>query len=595
MEHPVRTRTSFRASTELKPTDHIQLLGTIQQLDKAKRIAELRLRDKISELEQHRAELKRLKSKIKAASERERSHKRSQKHGAVSKAKARLGRRFQMSLLSLLSRPLTRAKRIDRLYRKTTKKEALFATISVKPSRKDQLQERRSPIGAEIFGIWQFMQSRRTRGPRLLDDFERHLLESVIESDGSDYVACSEIEQTIRSVVRRPREGLRVSSGAKKPGLLVDARTLQEGRYDGTARHAAAVLEEVLAHSKNWPEICLLIDPDKQVLPVKISQNNAQVPIKDASSVFLQNFDTFLELQPFRHRDSDVIDRILDAPWITSATVWLDAIMGTYPAHFLKSPNSFLVYQWFIERLPCFDYILALSQVARDEVTPLGTKPEIIVTGCLNPLRPYLEFFSQVNREQHKNEKRIVLFANALPHKNLAAGLYAFAYAALRSPHQLKLDVVANLSDDHIKASQALLNELKPNLDKSVRFHVKVADITLARIVFNSHAAVVPSFHEGYSLPVLEAMEFNIPVVASDIPAHRELLGQDYPLVPPDQPAAFGKALLQLTDDRFAKQFLKSAPDAAARVATFRFSILKFVSAVTNAGQPTCSHDAVAE
>jgi glycosyltransferase involved in cell wall biosynthesis len=52
-----------------------------------------------------------------------------------------------------------------------------------------------------------------------------------------------------------------------------------------------------------------------------------------------------------------------------------------------------------------------------------------------------------------------------------------------------------------------------------------------------------PSLHEGFGLPVLEAMAAGTPVVASDIPALREVAGPAAVLVPAGDADAWADAL----------------------------------------------------
>lgn len=63
----------------------------------------------------------------------------------------------------------------------------------------------------------------------------------------------------------------------------------------------------------------------------------------------------------------------------------------------------------------------------------------------------------------------------------------------------------------------------KMNLQESVLFYGEVSDEELSDLYKNALALVVPSFMEGFGLPVLEAMANKCLVLASDIPSLKEI------------------------------------------------------------------------
>ena len=71
----------------------------------------------------------------------------------------------------------------------------------------------------------------------------------------------------------------------------------------------------------------------------------------------------------------------------------------------------------------------------------------------------------------------------------------------------------------------------------------------LARVVAGAAALAFPSWYEGFGLPALEALACGTPVVAADLPALREVLGDQAELVAPGDAAALADALARVLDD----------------------------------------------
>lgn len=71
----------------------------------------------------------------------------------------------------------------------------------------------------------------------------------------------------------------------------------------------------------------------------------------------------------------------------------------------------------------------------------------------------------------------------------------------------------------------------------------RVPDEELHALYAGAAVFAFPSLHEGFGLPVLEAMAAGVPVLASDIPPLREVAGDAAVLVPPGNAEAWADAL----------------------------------------------------
>jgi glycosyltransferase involved in cell wall biosynthesis len=74
----------------------------------------------------------------------------------------------------------------------------------------------------------------------------------------------------------------------------------------------------------------------------------------------------------------------------------------------------------------------------------------------------------------------------------------------------------------------------KPLLRGRVHHAAGLSTPALAQLIAGARALLVPSLAEGFSLPLLEARALGVPVIASDIPVHRERADADVHLLPVD-------------------------------------------------------------
>ncbi|MEL6158195.1 MAG: glycosyltransferase family 4 protein [Cyanobacteria bacterium J06554_11] len=125
--------------------------------------------------------------------------------------------------------------------------------------------------------------------------------------------------------------------------------------------------------------------------------------------------------------------------------------------------------------------------------------------------------------------KYLLFLGRLVPEKRIDLLLQAFQ--ALQPGNQLqdwKLVLVGDKSDTGPFTSQLLqLADNNPN----IIFTGELQGSLLAEIVRNAGLFVLPSDIEGLPLALLEAMQEKIPVVVSDIPVHRQMIGHDRGLI----------------------------------------------------------------
>lgn len=155
---------------------------------------------------------------------------------------------------------------------------------------------------------------------------------------------------------------------------------------------------------------------------------------------------------------------------------------------------------------------------------------------------------------------RILHVGRLEPQKNPETTIRAFCLLAKRQPH---LDFAIVGQGSLLSGLQEIVN--REGLCERIRFlgfrHDAVQLIEEARLV------VSLSHHEGSPNVLLEAVASGVPIVASNIPEHRALLGDDFPYLVNDVSSPL----------EAARVMEKSLADAAPQVA-MRFAELQVLS-----------------
>jgi glycosyltransferase involved in cell wall biosynthesis len=281
------------------------------------------------------------------------------------------------------------------------------------------------------------------------------------------------------------------------------------------------------------------------------------------------------------HRHLPLPTRLLYQLWSTCARPRVDAWLGgvdvyhatnyflppvsaarrvltIYDLAFLKSP------EWFDPRTVApfakhihasaqsADAILTCSESAkRDIVTLLKVDPEKVTVayGAID------ESFAAVPADEARAlvekcygvAEPYLLFVGTLePRKNVLGLLRAYAQAANAIPHALVL--VGQAGAAYEAEVERTIDELGIR-DRVHRIGYVADRADLPACYSGATAFILPSFDEGFGLPVLEAMACGTPVIASDRASLPEVGGEAARYVSPDDVEALAQAMEEVATD----------------------------------------------
>jgi glycosyltransferase involved in cell wall biosynthesis len=193
--------------------------------------------------------------------------------------------------------------------------------------------------------------------------------------------------------------------------------------------------------------------------------------------------------------------------------------------------------------------LITHTEIGRQDCVMMGARPEqihVVPHGVDRYLRPAPEEAKRALREKLGLARPYVLFLGGItPLKNIGNLLRAFALLA--QGHDVDL-VLAGFKRWSFEGELAPIAEL--GLQDRVKYVGYVPDEELAALYSAAECLALPSWYEGFGIPIVEAMACGCPVVTSSgRHAAPEVAGGAAVLVDPADPSAIAHGIARVLDD----------------------------------------------
>lgn len=204
------------------------------------------------------------------------------------------------------------------------------------------------------------------------------------------------------------------------------------------------------------------------------------------------------------------------------------------------------------------DHVIALSHSTRDDLVRLGCDGQRISViyqgGNVEAMAPASEALVAATRQRFALYSPYLLFVGApVGRKNLALLLRAFARLRRGPGPRVQLTLAGDHDNHEGRRLVALAGEL--GIAGDVVFTGYLDNNQLRGLYGGAAAAVIPSFHEGFGMTALEAMAYDLPLVATRGGALPEVIDDAGLLVEVDDESALAEALRRvLTEPSLADE-----------------------------------------
>lgn len=353
--------------------------------------------------------------------------------------------------------------------------------------------------------------------------------------------------------------------------IAVNTRFLLEGKLEGIGRFTYEIFNRV---TRSHPEHEFLFFFDRPYSEVFVFGENV-TPVK----IFPPARHPYLWYWYFEHSIPSALRKhkanaFLSTDGYLSLKAEVPSATVLHDLNFEANPENlpWLTRQYYLYYFRLFaqkaDRLQTVSEFSKNDIhqrygVPLD-KIDVVYNGAHERFQPIAEEQVQEFRAAHTRGLPYFVFVGALnPRKNVGRLLQAFD--SLKSttdlPHKLLIVGEKMFLTDEIESAYKNMKYAD-----EVVFAGRLDNEPLHRSIAAADALILPSTYEGFGIPLVEAMQCGVPVLAADATALPEVTGDAGILFDPLSIDSIRDAMIRMVADRterdsFASLALERARD----------------------------------
>lgn len=226
---------------------------------------------------------------------------------------------------------------------------------------------------------------------------------------------------------------------------------------------------------------------------------------------------------------------------------------------FTETKNLAYLQSFCSESILKADLIITISDFTKERITAVF--PEATTNIVVTPIPPFANDLPISDMILEKNSLKsgfYILYLGTLePRKNITSLIEAYQLLpeATRSQFPLVLAGGKGWKDDSI---HALIDKSRSSGNRIITTGY-ISDQDKASLYSHAGCFTLPSHYEGFGMPILEAMQYSIPIAVSDIPVFHEVAGDGALYFDKDNASSIAHTLNQTLTNKKTQQKLIQA------------------------------------